>query len=61
MFQSWDTQKRGKKSINGINSSSFCPIPMNFSGMGAVGCIVAWILKFKNINVLRMRSEKVSY
>ena len=54
-------QKKRQKYINGINSSSFCPILMKFSGMTAVSCIVAGILKFIKINALRMRSEKVTY
>ena len=40
-------QKKRQKYINGINSSSFCPIPMKFSGMTAVSCIFVWVLKFE--------------
>ena len=34
---------------------------MKFSGMTAVSYVVAWILRFIKINVLRMRSEKITY
>ena len=54
-------KKKRQKYINGINSSSFCPIPMKFSGMTAVSCIVAGISKIIKINALRMRSENVTY
>ena len=54
-------QKKRQKYINGINSSSFCPIPMKFSGMTAVSCIVAGISKIIKMNALRMRSENVTY
>ena len=40
-------QKKRQKYINGINSTSFCPIPMKFSGMNAVSCIFVWVLKFE--------------
>ena len=41
------TPKKRQKYINGINSTSFCPIPMKFSGMNAVSCIFVWVLKFE--------------
>ena len=53
--------KKSQKYINGIYSSSFCPILMKFSGMTAVIYIVASILRLIKKNVLRMRSENLKY
>ena len=59
MYQSWDIQKKRQKHINGINSQSFCPNPMKFSGITAVSDIDAWILRFIKKYTLRMRSAKL--